>query len=186
MVALVNALLNVSRLELGTFAVEPKLVKIIKIAKTSIKELKPQIIQKNITIVEKYDKDEAIVKVDPRLIGIIFTNLFSNSVKYSKKNGKLIITIGNEDKSILITVEDNGIGIPNDQQKEIFTKLFRADNAKMTDPDGTGLGLYIVKEIISYAGGAVWFDSREGRGTKFYVKLPLSGMKKKISNKRLI
>lgn len=186
MVSLVNALLNVSRLELGTFAVEPKMVNLIKIAKTCIKEMLPYIHAKKISLTEEYSRDIVMIRVDPKLMGIIFQNLLSNSVKYSKNGSEVILEITKKDDNLLIAVSDKGIGIPTDQKKDIFKKMFRADNAKTTDPDGTGLGLYIVKEIIDYIGGKVWFESIEGKGTKFYASLPMSGMKKKISNKKLI
>jgi PAS domain S-box-containing protein len=186
MVALVNSLLNVSRLELGTFAVDPRPMNIAKIAETTIKELQPQITAKNLTIKEKYGKNATLINVDPKLMGMILQNLVSNSVKYTNSGGLITISLVKKDNNLIIQVEDNGIGIPKNQQKEIFGKLFRADNAKIADPDGSGLGLYIVKEIIAYTGGAVWFESTEGQGTKFYASIPLSGMKKKENNKQLI
>lgn len=186
MVNLVNALLNVSRLELGTFAVEPKLVNIVKIARTCLKELKPQILKKKLVIKEDYDKTIFTVKVDPKLLAIIFQNLLSNSVKYTKTGGKVDFTISKERHALIIKVADTGVGIPLDQQKEVCSKLFRADNAKKIDPDGSGLGLYIVKEIIYYTGGKLWFESIEGEGSTFYVSLPLTGMIKKINGKELV
>lgn len=186
MVNLVNALLNVSRLELGTFAVEPKLTNIRKIAKTCLAELAPQIAKKKLVVKQKYDRSVSRVRVDPKLLAIIFQNFFSNSVKYTPNKGKISLVITKEKGAMQIKISDNGIGIPIAQQKEIFEKLFRADNAKKIDPDGSGLGLYIVKEIIHYTGGKVWFKSAEGKGTTFYASLPLSGMPKKPGSKKLV
>jgi signal transduction histidine kinase len=78
-------------------------------------------------------------------------------------------------------MSDTGYGIPKNQHNKIFTKLFRADNVRDKDTDGTGLGLYIVKSIVENSGGKVWFKSpseKENKGTIFYVTLPLGGMKK--------
>jgi signal transduction histidine kinase len=186
MVNLVNALLNVSRLELGTISVEPKLVNIITIAKTCLKELSPQILKKKLIVKQKYEKSITFVSVDPKLIAIIFQNFLSNSVKYTPNKGKINLTINKEKESLLISVADNGIGIPVSQQANIFEKLFRADSAKKTDPDGSGLGLYIVKEIIHYIGGKIWFKSSTRKGTTFYASLPLSGMSKKTKGKQLL
>ena len=80
-------------------------------------------------------------------------------------------------------VSDTGYGIPEAQQEKIFTKLFRADNVREKDTDGTGLGLYIVKAIVGHSGGEIWFTSQENKGTTFYVTLPLTGMKKKEGTK---
>ena len=77
------------------------------------------------------------------------------------------------------------MGIPSNQKEKIFLKLFRADNARESETEGTGLGLYIVKSIIDQSGGCIWFNSEENKGTTFYIVLPLSGMKKKEGTKKL-
>jgi len=84
-----------------------------------------------------------------------------------------------------VEVADNGLGIPKAQQNKIFEKLFRADNVRQTDTEGTGLGLYIVKSILENSGGKISFKSEENKGTTFYVTIPLSGMKKKEGTKAL-
>lgn len=186
MVGLVNALLNVSRLEMGTFTVEPELVNIVKIAKVCVEELKPQILEKKLVIAEKYDPGIPSFQADPKLLAIIFQNLLSNSVKYTSAGGKIDLTIGKEKDVIVITVADTGTGIPKDQQDKIFTKLFRADNVKQIDPNGVGLGLYIVKEIIDHSTrGKIWFESEENKGTTFNVQLPIEGMIAKKGTKEL-
>lgn len=88
MVALMNALLNVSRLEMGTFMVEPRLINIIHIAKNCLNDLESQIIKKKIIVLEKYDSNVTDINADPRLIGIVFQNLLTNAVKYTKKGGE--------------------------------------------------------------------------------------------------
>lgn len=185
MVGLVNALLNVSRLELGTFVVEPEPVNIVEVAKACLKELKSQILEKKLVITEKYDPGIPSIQADPKLLTIVFQNLLSNSVKYTSLGGKIDLTVGKEKDVILITVADTGIGIPEHQQDKIFTRLFRADNVKQVDPNGTGLGLYIVKEIIDYSRGKIWFESEENKGTTFYVQLPIEGMIAKKGTKEL-
>lgn len=182
---LVSAILNVTRLELGTFSVEPEQIEIVELAKGVLKEYEQQIRKKQITLKETYDKTITSVNVDPKLLAIVFQNLLSNSIKYTGKGGTVDFKIEKKDDNMQISVSDNGMGIPETQKKEIFTKLFRADNAKKMEPDGNGLGLYIVKEIITHAGGEVWFETAEGKGTCFYASLPLSGMLKKIGTKRL-
>jgi signal transduction histidine kinase len=88
-------------------------------------------------------------------------------------------------RQLSIVIEDTGFGIPKNQQDKIFSKLFRADNVREQDTEGTGLGLYIVKAIIDHSGGNIWFESEENKGTTFYVTLPLGGMKKKEGTKAL-
>lgn len=187
MVDLVNALLNVSRLELGTFAIDPEKTKIIDVAKSVINEMKPQIAAKKIKLIQKFDDRIPTMMLDKKLIRMVIQNLLSNAVKYTSQMGRVTIFINRikKNKEIEIVVVDNGMGIPKYQQDKIFTKLFRADNVKEQDTEGTGLGLYIVKSIVEHSGGRAWFVSEENKGTKFYVILPFSGMSKKEGTKQL-
>jgi len=86
--------------------------------------------------------------------------------------GKLL-----EKDYFVVMISDNGCGIPKDDQHKVFTRFFRADNAKKIRADGTGLGLYLVKSILEHSSGCVWFTSREQEGSEFYVAIPMSGMK---------
>lgn len=185
MVELVNSLLNVSRLELGTFAVDPEPTDIIKTAQSILNELQPSIIKKKIKITPQFDKSLPIIQADPKLLRIIFQNLLSNAVKYTPEEGAISIKINQDTKNILIEVADTGYGIPKQEQPRIFEKLFRAENVRQKDTEGTGLGLYIVKSIITQSGGKIKFKSIENKGTTFYLEIPLSGMGKKEGNKKI-
>lgn len=185
MVELVNALLNVSRLELGTFMVEPESLLITDLAAEVIKELKPLLDKKNVTLKTQFGPKLPKLMLDRKLTTIILQNLLSNSVKYNKDNGLVDFTISTKDKFLEIKVKDTGLGVPKNQQEKIFEKLFRADNVRSTDTEGTGLGLYIVKSIVDNSGGKIWLESEENKGSTFYVHLPLSGMKAKKGDKKL-
>jgi len=188
MVELVNALLNTSRIELGTFVINPQMIDIEKLCQGVLDELKPSIEKKKININFSFDQSIPKLKVDQNLMRIIFQNLISNAVKYTPDEGKVEVNIGykNEQKKIiLISVKDNGYGIPAHQQDQIFQKLFRADNIKSKVAEGTGLGLYIVKSIVDHSGGSISFHSKEGQGTSFFVEMPSSGMAKKEGSRPL-
>lgn len=185
MVDLVDSLLNVSRLEMGTFTVEPKLTDLVKLAKDVIEEQKPEIKKRGLVLDETYDENLPKVSVDPKLSHIIFENLLSNAIKYTPTKGKITFTIKKKANNIVISMADTGLGIPKRQQDKIFTKLFRADNVRVKDTEGTGLGLYIVKAIIDHSSGKIWFESEENKGSVFHVSLPLTGMKKKEGTKPL-
>ena len=184
MVDLVNSLLNTSRLELGTFEINPVPTDLKQIAQEEIVEMKQAILDKKLKIVEDYDITSKI-NVDPRLLRIFFQNLISNAVKYTPENGKITIEIKLEDPNVRITVADTGYGIPNDQQDKVFSKLFRADNIRALDTEGTGLGLYIIKSILDASGGQIAFTSKENEGTTFNILIPLTGMKEKSGSKKL-
>ncbi len=187
MVELVNALLNVSRLELGTFTIEPEPTDIVVLAKSAIDEQKHQIDEKKLKFSDHFNDDIPKINADPKLLRMVFQNLLSNAVKYTPEEGNIefAISYDQENKSINIKVTDTGYGIPKNQQDKIFTKLFRADNVREKDTEGTGLGLYIVKSIIEQTGGAIRFESEENKGTTFYISLPITGMQKKTGTKQL-
>ncbi len=181
---LINALLNVSRLELGTFIVEPEPTDIVKLAQTLTSEQRPQIEAKKIIFEQNYAVNLPIFNADPKLLGMIFQNLLSNAIKYTPAGGRVNPATGQADQ-LSIVVADTGYGIPKDQQGQIFAKLFRADNVRKLDTEGTGLGLYIVKSIVDHSDGKIWFESAENQGTTFHVTFPLKGMKKKEGEKAL-
>jgi signal transduction histidine kinase len=185
MVDLVNALLNVSRIDLGTFAIEPEPSNIVEICDSVLKELTPQIDAKHQTVERIFQEAPSTYLADQKLIRIIFQNFLSNSVKYTQEGGMIQVEIAIRDKNLLIRVQDNGYGIPKSQHDKIFQKLFRADNVRQKDTEGTGLGIYIVKAIVENSGGKIWFESEENKGTAFSVLLPLSGMPRKVGVKGL-
>ena len=171
MTELVNTLLDVSHLELGTFANKPEQVLLKDVAESVLVELNPQITAKKLSLDKYYDPSLSVILIDPRLTRMIFQNLLENAVKYVSINGKIRLDISMERSNALIKVWNNGIGIPKEAQTKIFTKLFRDDLAKKIEPDGNGLGLYIVKSIVEKSGGKVWFESEE-KGTTFFVTFP--------------
>jgi signal transduction histidine kinase len=107
---------------------------------------------------------------------MVMQNLISNAIKYTPPNGtiELSLCLDPAVKHFLFTVADSGVGIPTNQHDRIFTRLFRADNVRVSDTEGNGLGLYIVKAIIENSGGRVWFESEENSGSTFHVELPVA------------
>ncbi len=179
MIAIINSLLNISRIEMGTFSVSAKEIDLKAIIDETVRELSSQF-KRTITLKTDYDPAMGLFKADPNIIQIIIDNLFSNAFKYSPpENTQIEVTTKIKDGSLLLSVKDNGIGIPAKDQTRVFEKLFRADNAVSANPDGTGLGLYMAKKIIDGVSGKIWFDSDENKGATFYVSLPASGMKEK-------
>ncbi len=185
LVDLINALLNVSRIELGVLAVEPEPTDLVKIANSVLGELKSGIKSKKLKVKKKYDQGLPIINADPSFIRIIFQNLLSNAVKYTPPSGEINLEIALHKQEALITVKDTGYGIPQEEQSKMFTKFFRAKNIKQKEEEGTGLGLYIIKSILEQTGGKIRFESAEGKGTIFYVSVPLKGMKEKQGTRGL-
>ncbi len=185
MVELVNALLNVSRIDLGTFAIDPEPVNLVEVCDSVLSELTPQINEKKQTIERIFAGAPKVYQADSKLIRIVFQNFLSNSVKYTPPGGHITAEISTKEGNLYIRVSDNGYGIPVSQHGKIFEKLFRADNVRQKDTEGTGLGMYIVKAIVESSGGKIWFESEENKGTTFHVYMPLAGMPKKGGTKGL-
>jgi signal transduction histidine kinase len=117
-----------------------------------------------------------IVQVDPHRIEQVINNLISNAIKYSPDGGNIQIQVcaDQEKKLALLSVRDPGIGIPAHQQARIFGRFVRADNVREREIGGTGLGLYLSRELIERHNGRIWFESVEGHGSTFFVSLPLA------------
>jgi len=174
MVSLVNALLSVSRMDMGTFILEKVPTDISALLRDALNEQKFHRDQKLISLDIAIEKDLPIAHVDPKLLTMVLQNLISNSVKYTPEKGKIGVSLSSPlgKDTFLFSITDTGYGIPKSQQGKIFTKLFRADNVREKDTEGTGLGLYIVKAIIDNSGGRVWFESEEDKGSAFFVEIP--------------
>jgi two-component system sensor histidine kinase VicK len=150
-----------------------------------LKELASASDAKKMHMITDFEKDLPPLNADPKIVRMIFQNLLSNAVKYTPPEGTVTLAIKKDSSNMLISVADTGYGVPEDVQQKIFTKMFRADNARTKDPNGTGLGLYIIKATIEQTGGKIWFESKENKGSTFSVSLPLAGMQKKEGSKRL-
>jgi len=178
MIDIVNTLLSVSRMELGTFTVQQESVDIVAIAEDVLKELQIQIDEKELEVEKDYGSGISPIESDQKLIRMIFQNLLSNAISYTSRKGKIYLEIKKMAQCVHFRVKDNGCGIPQSVQSEIYTKFFRADNVRVLKPDGIGLGLYITKSIVEALGGTIEFKSKEGEGTIFSVNIPSRGVVK--------
>jgi PAS domain S-box-containing protein len=185
MMELVSAILNVSKIDLGTLAIEPVHVHLEDLAEDVLVELDSKIKEKGLVMEKKFNGPLPSVSVDPQLMRIVFQNLLTNAIKYTPPGGKITCSISFERDALLISVADTGCGIPKKDYLKVFTKFFRTETARKMDPNGTGLGVYIIKAIVEQSGGKIWFDSQEGLGTVFYVIMPLTGMMRKEGVKNL-
>lgn len=174
MIALINDLLNVSRIEEGRFRYRFVRMSIGELVESVIQEINSVIKKRNIKFEYKKPKlPTPKVNIDPQKIRLVIMNLLDNSVKFTPPGGKVTISLQHDSDNVTFSVADNGVGIPSNQQHRIFTKFFRADNVIRMQTDGSGLGLFIVKNIINNHQGQVRFESTEGRGTTFSFSLPI-------------
>jgi signal transduction histidine kinase len=198
MVRLVNNLLNVSRIESGHLKIEPKLTQMEPFIKEIIHELEPLAMKNHSTVKFKEGKSFLPpVAIDATLIRQVIHNFLTNAIRYSMPGDNVIdVALTRRKDSYVVSVSDEGIGIPKAAQSRIFEHFYRADNAREHAADGSGLGLYLAKMIMETAGGKIWFKSpiksrkgpsgmSEGFGTTFYASIPVGGMMGHEGERRL-
>jgi signal transduction histidine kinase len=168
---LIFDMLDLTRIESGKKNRNLAQVDICEVAKIAIDSIEPMAIQKNIKINTNFP-EELVFTADSGEVEIIFNNLISNAIKYNIENGSVDITIHSDTKKIKIIVEDTGIGMTEEEAKNVFNDFVRIKNEKTKHITGSGLGLSITKKIIDLYNGNIQIDSKESQGSKFTIVLP--------------
>jgi PAS domain S-box-containing protein len=178
MISLINDLLDITRIEEGRYLYRPSPADFEELASSVVSFCQEVAARKKI----KLDFEKPQIKLpkanmDVEKVKLVVQNLIENAIKYTPVGGKVEASLGYDKakKEITFLVKDTGVGIPGDQQPRVFTKFFRAANVMRMETEGSGLGLFISKNIVEAHGGKIWFESKEGQGTTFYVALPVEG-----------
>lgn len=169
--ALVNDLLDLGRIEAG-FDASRDLIFLQDVLRYTLDTFQNQAQDKCISL--SAHVADGLPGLNGNLIRLrqLIDNLVGNAIKYTPQGGSVRVMLGSEDGQVILQVTDSGVGIPLADQPHIFEKFFRASNAPKGTP-GTGLGLAIVKSIVDNHGGRIWVESMPGKGTTFYVVLPV-------------
>ena len=173
MVRLIDDFLNVSRIQNGKFIIDKHEVDLSKVVEQEIDSLSPSAKMRNLKFVYKPATDVPTINIDEGKIRQVIMNFADNALYYSHDNTEIAINLSVEDGDIVFTVKDTGIGVPVSEQAQLFTKFYRASNARKQRPDGTGVGLYLAKKVIDAHGGKVIFFSIEGKGSMFGFRIPI-------------
>jgi len=173
MINLVNDLLNVSRIEEGRYLYKPVLTNIENEVQFVLDSYKEEIDKKQIKFEFKKPKEKLPkARADVEKIRLVISNLLDNAIRYTLPGGRVTLFLNCISKEIEFSIKDTGVGIPEDQKGRVFTKFFRGANVIKMETEGSGLGLFITKNIVEAHGGKIWFETQEGKGTTFYFTLP--------------
>ena len=168
---LVNDILDVSRLDSDTMRFDMEKLDTVEILDEIAEDMRAPVTAKGVELIADIPKNLPNIIGDKNRLSQVLKNLIGNAVKFTDHGS---ITLGAEKKEdhILLTVEDTGIGISQDELKKIFTKFYQAYTGDDRKNEGTGLGLFICKEIVGKHNGEIWAESKLGKGSKFLIKLP--------------
>jgi len=172
----VEDLLNAAQIEEGKFGFEFSLNDLEKIIETTLVKFEPIAEKNNIKLIFYRLKPPLNpIVIDPLRIKLVMEILIDNAIKYNVLNGEVRIKLEvlKDRPFVMVSVEDTGIGISEEEKEKVFTKFFRSQKVVKKETLGTGLGLYLAKNIVERHGGKIWFKSEENRGTTFYFTLPL-------------
>lgn len=172
MVYLIADLLNVSRLRTGKFVIEAKPTNLADVIEGEVTQLVETAKGRDLTLSYHKPKDFPTLNLDETKTRQVIMNFIDNAIYYTPAGGHIVINLEDKGSAIEYTVVDDGIGVPKAEQHHLFSKFYRAGNAKKARPDGTGLGLFMAKKVIVAQGGSVIFRSDEGKGSTFGFSFP--------------
>jgi len=172
MVYLISDLLNVSRLRTGKFIIETKPVNLAQLADEEIEQLLATAKGRGLELTYQKPSDVPDLLIDEVKIRQVVMNFIDNAIYYTPTGGHISVEVTDKKQNVELRVKDNGMGVPKHDQHQLFTKFYRAGNARKARPDGTGLGLFMAQKIIIAHKGAIIFHSQEGKGSTFGFIIP--------------
>lgn len=173
MVHLINDFLNVSRLQTGKFMLDRRQVDLAGVVKQEVDSLQTTAKSRNIKLLYRQPSVFPVLYLDEGKLRQVVMNFIDNAFYYSREFSSVTIKAATDGPDVVVTVQDSGMGVPEVEQKRLFTKFFRATNARKQRPDGTGVGLFLAKKVIVAHGGTMIFESVEGKGSTFGFRLPI-------------
>lgn len=168
MVYLIADLLNVSRLKTGKFIIDASPIDLVEVVEQEVAQLQDTAKAHSLTLTYEKPKDAVPrMMLDETKTRQVIMNFIDNAIYYTPSGGNIVVKLAVSPATVELRVKDDGIGVPKSEQAHLFTKFYRAGNARKARPDGTGLGLFMAKKVIVSQGGTLLFESKEGKGSTF-------------------
>jgi signal transduction histidine kinase len=176
LLSITGSLLDATRIEAGRMELVLRPTGLAELLASVGAEYEPRLEDNAQRLTLHAHRDLPLALCDETRAMQIFGNLLSNACKYTPHGGEIevTVTLAEEEGFLQVAVADSGVGIDDRDQSRLFDRFFRAETAKLTDARGTGLGLYITRSLVELHGGRAWFESQSGRGSTFYVTLPIA------------
>lgn len=172
MAEMIETFLDVTKIEMRKFPIELKPLRLSQVIERTVSEILPQIKEKKLAFKGNFKENSIVLNLDKKVMHVILENILSNCVKYTPSGGEIGLYTEEKSDGVIIKISDTGIGIPADQQSKIFTKMFRAENVTEIKSEGSGLGLYLAKNLADQSGYKLSFESKTGKGTTFFFSIP--------------
>ena len=173
LIRLINNLLDITKIDSKFMNMNLKNVNIVEIVEEITLSVASFVESKQIELIFDTDIEERIIACDQDKIETIIFNLLSNAIKFTNVDGKITVNIFNREEYIIISVQDTGIGVSEEDKQKIFKRFLQADDTYNRNSEGTGIGLSLVKSLVEMHGGEITLESTYGKGSNFIIKLPV-------------
>lgn len=174
MLHMVNSMLEIHKVQEGVFDFRPENFSLLELASSVIEGYKSLAKKHNAKFKLNVIDGSFMVFADRKKIQVVIEHFIDNALKYGKDGGEVAISLDKKTRKIKLSVKDQGVGIPKEDVRKIFSRFFRAHNVLRYKIEGIGLGLYMARSIIEESGGRISFDSQEGGGSTFWFTLPVA------------
>jgi len=178
---IINQLLYVARLDAGRITLHPKKIDFVKLLREVVNEQDEAVTGRRQQLTVKLPGRALNIEADPHYLRMVFENLLSNAIKYTPEGGVITLEAHKILKEVVVRVKDSGVGIDTVAQDTIFEKFTRVENELSTDVNGSGVGLYLTKQIVELHDGRITVKSQAGKGSTFTIHLPIDQPKRDLS-----
>uniref|UniRef100_UPI00272DFCA8 sensor histidine kinase n=1 Tax=uncultured Clostridium sp. TaxID=59620 RepID=UPI00272DFCA8 len=172
LIRLMNNMIDIEKAELNDLKLSLENTNVVNLVEELVMSVIPYAEKKNLNLVFDTDEEEIMMNLDISKIERVILNLLSNAIKFSKENGDIYVTINSQNEELEIIVEDNGIGISEENKRTIFEKFTQVDTSLNRKNEGSGTGLSLANALVKLHNGEITVQSEINKGTKFIVKLP--------------